>query len=201
MLRAQQFANLWIQPAAGDAGGALGAALAVHHIHYGKPRKVRASDAMHGSYCGPSFGQSDIEARLSALGAKFQVQGEAELIETCATALAEGKAIGWFHGRMEFGPRALGARSILGDARSPTMQRILNLKVKYRESFRPFAPAVLRERVSDYFELDTDSPLYASGRQCPPRSFTSDDGCRAAALRHRQAERRQINHPGDYTCR
>ena len=158
VLRAQQFANLWIQPAAGDAGGALGAALAVHHIHYGKPRKVRASDAMHGSYLGPSFGQSDIEARLSALGAKFQVQGEAELIETCATALAEGKAIGWFHGRMEFGPRALGARSILGDARSPTMQRILNLKVKYRESFRPFAPAVLRERVSDYFELYTDSP-------------------------------------------
>jgi carbamoyltransferase len=158
VLRDGQFDNIWIQPAAGDAGGALGAALAVHHIHLGQPRSADGNDRMRGSYLGPEFAQADIERRLSAAGAKFQVLGDAELYQAGAKALAEEKALGWFQGRMEFGPRALGGRSILGDARSPAMQSVLNLKVKYRESFRPFAPAVLREDVADWFELDGDSP-------------------------------------------
>lgn len=158
LLRDGQFDNIWIQPAAGDAGGALGAALAVHHIHHGQPRSADGSDKMRGSYLGPEFAQADIEQRLTAAGAKFQVLTDAELWQAGATALAQEKALGWFQGRMEFGPRALGGRSILGDARSPAMQSVLNLKVKYRESFRPFAPAVLREDVADWFELDGDSP-------------------------------------------
>ncbi|MCC7310019.1 MAG: carbamoyltransferase [Sulfuritalea sp.] len=158
LLRDGQFDNIWIQPAAGDAGGALGAALAVHHIHLGHSRSTDDSDRMRGSYLGPEFAQADIERRLSAAGAKFQVLGDADLYQAGATTLAQGKALGWFQGRMEFGPRALGGRSILGDARSPAMQSVLNLKVKYRESFRPFAPAVLREDVADWFELDGDSP-------------------------------------------
>ena len=158
VLRDGQFDNIWVQPAAGDAGGALGAALAVHHIHLGQPRSATGSDRMRGSYLGPEFAQADIERRLTAAGAKFQILGDAELYQAGAKALAEEKALGWFQGRMEFGPRALGGRSILGDARSPAMQSVLNLKVKYRESFRPFAPAVLREDVADWFELDGDSP-------------------------------------------
>ncbi len=158
VLRDGRFDGLWIQPAAGDAGGALGAALAVHHLHLGSARVPQAGDAMRGSYLGPGFSQSEIERRLAACGARFEVLAEAQVIDACAAALAEGKALGWFQGRMEFGPRALGARSILGDARSPTMQSILNLKIKFRESFRPFAPAVLREDLSDWFDLDVDSP-------------------------------------------
>jgi carbamoyltransferase len=158
VLRDGQFDDIWIQPAAGDAGGALGAALAVHHIHLGRSRAADGSDRMRGSYLGPEFAQADIERRLTAAGAKFQVLADAEFYQAGATALAEEKALGWFQGRMEFGPRALGGRSILGDARSPAMQSVLNLKVKYRESFRPFAPAVLREDVADWFELDGDSP-------------------------------------------
>jgi len=158
VLRDGKFDGLWIQPAAGDAGGALGAALAVHHIHLRQPRTATGRDKMHGSYLGPQFEQADIEQRLSAVGAKFTVLGDEDLFVVGAKALADGKALGWFQGRMEFGPRALGGRSILGDARSPTMQSVLNLKVKYRESFRPFAPAVLRENVADWFELDGDSP-------------------------------------------
>ena len=158
LLRDGQFDNIWIQPAAGDAGGALGAALAVHHIHLGQSRSADGSDRMRGSYLGPEFAQADIERRLTAAGAKFQVLADAELYQAGGTVLAEEKALGWFQGRMEFGPRALGGRSILGDARSPAMQSVLNLKVKYRESFRPFAPAVLREDVADWFELDGDSP-------------------------------------------
>lgn len=158
VLRDGQFDNIWIQPAAGDAGGALGAALAIHHIHLNQGRVVDGSDKMQGSYLGPCFEQQDIERRLKAVGAKFSVLSDAELFETSAKALAEGKALGWFQGRMEFGPRALGGRSVLGDARSPTMQSVLNLKVKYRESFRPFAPSVLREHVTEWFELDGDSP-------------------------------------------
>ncbi|MEJ6008140.1 carbamoyltransferase [Paucibacter sp. AS339] len=153
-----QFDSVWIQPAAGDAGGALGAALAVHHIHLGQARTSFGKDSMQGSYLGPAFQQSDIESRLTAIGAKFSVMKDDELFELSAAALAEGQALGWFQGRMEFGPRALGARSVLGDARSPTMQSVLNLKVKYRESFRPFAPSVLRDDVADWFELDGDSP-------------------------------------------
>jgi carbamoyltransferase len=158
VLRDGQFDNIWIQPAAGDAGGALGAALAIHHIHLSKPRTADGQDKMRGSYLGPAFEQADIEHRLTAAGAKFTVLTDAELFTTSANALAEGKALGWFQGRMEFGPRALGGRSVLGDARSPSMQSVLNLKVKYRESFRPFAPSVLREHVADWFELDSDSP-------------------------------------------
>ncbi len=158
VLRDGQFDGFWIQPAAGDAGGAIGAALAVHHIHLGSSRTVHAQDAMRGAFLGPAFSQEDVERRLSAAGARFTVLDETTLIRTCASAIAEGKALGWFQGRMEFGPRALGGRSILGDARSPTMQSLLNLKVKFRESFRPFAPSVLREDVADWFELDVDSP-------------------------------------------
>ena len=158
VLRDGSFDGLWIQPASGDAGGALGAALAIHHIHLDQPRVATGKDRMRGSYLGPSFDQKDIESRLTAVGAKFIVLDDCALFETCATALAEGKALGWFQGRMEFGPRALGGRSILGDARSSAMQSLLNLKVKYRESFRPFAPSVLREDVTVWFELDCDSP-------------------------------------------
>lgn len=160
VLRDGQFRGLWMQPAAGDAGGALGAALAAYHLHHGLPRVKTGEgrDAMRGSYLGPSFFQAEIEQRLRQVGARFQILDDEALIDACATALAEEKAIGWFQGRMEFGPRALGGRSILGDARSPTMQSVLNLKVKYRESFRPFAPSVLREEVADWFELDSDSP-------------------------------------------
>jgi carbamoyltransferase len=159
ILRAGCFENIWIQPASGDAGGALGAALSAYHQFQDKPRvRPAAGDSMSGSYLGPSFSQAEIEKTLTAAGAAFKVLEEREMIDECARALAEGKALGWFQGRMEFGPRALGARSILGDARSPEMQSILNLKVKYRESFRPFAPSVLREDVANWFELDTDSP-------------------------------------------
>lgn len=153
------FKNIWIQPAAGDAGGALGAALAAYHLHMGGGRTVSGSgDAMKGSYLGPSFSNEDIKRRLTSMGAVFTVLTDDELILTSAEALSEGKALGWFQGRMEFGPRALGARSILGDARSPTMQSVLNLKIKYRESFRPFAPSVLSEDTHRWFDLETDSP-------------------------------------------
>ena len=159
VLRDGAFKNIWIQPAAGDAGGALGAALTAHHLFQGQPRKVEPSrDAMAGSYLGPAFSQTQIETELREAGARFETLGEAELISAVAQALADGKAVGWFQGRMEFGPRALGGRSILGDPRSPEMQKTLNLKVKYRESFRPFAPSVLRKVVADWFDLDCDSP-------------------------------------------
>jgi len=157
VLRDSKFEQIYIQPAAGDAGGALGAALAGYYMQLGRERYVNG-DGMHGAYLGPTFAQEEIEARLRSCGATFQLMDDRGLIDACVHDLAEGKALGWFQGRMEFGPRALGNRSILGDARSPTMQRALNLKVKYRESFRPFAPSVLRERVRDWFELDCDSP-------------------------------------------
>jgi carbamoyltransferase len=159
ILRDGSFERIWIQPAAGDAGGALGAALAACHLYKAQPRRVNeCGDRMKGSYLGPVFLQPDIESRLTAAGAVYSVLDDRELIGQSAEALEAGKALGWFQGRMEFGPRALGARSILGDARSPAMQSILNLKVKYRESFRPFAPSVLREDVAEWFELDADSP-------------------------------------------
>ena len=159
VLRDAAFDAVWIQPAAGDAGGALGAALCAYHLFEGRDRTASGTgDAMKGSYLGPEYAQDEIERRLEAAGARFTVLDDHALLAACAGALADGKALGWFQGRMEFGPRALGARSILGDARSPTMQSVLNLKVKYRESFRPFAPAVLREDVAEWFELDGDSP-------------------------------------------
>ncbi len=159
ILRDGAFEQIWIQPASGDAGGALGAALSAYHGLLNQPRTVSAGkDSMRGSYLGPSYSQADIEAGLTAAGARFETLTDERLISQCAQDLADGRALGWFQGRMEFGPRALGGRSILGDARSPTMQKTLNLKVKYRESFRPFAPSVLREDVADWFELDGDSP-------------------------------------------
>jgi carbamoyltransferase len=159
ILRDGKWKNLWIQPASGDAGGALGAALAGYHLFKGGARTANGkTDTMQGAYLGPEFAQDDIEKRLTAAGAKFEVLGESALVERAAADLADGLALGWFQGRMEFGPRALGGRSILGDARSPAMQKTLNLRVKYRESFRPFAPSVLREDVADWFELDGDSP-------------------------------------------
>jgi carbamoyltransferase len=155
-----QFERIWVQPAAGDAGGALGAALAAYYLHLKNPRQPASGlDAMQGSYLGPAFAQSDIERRLAGAGARFDVHsGDAEIFDRTVDSLVEGNAVGWFQGRMEFGPRALGARSILGDPRNPAMQKTLNLKIKYRESFRPFAPSVLREDMADYFELDEDSP-------------------------------------------
>jgi carbamoyltransferase len=158
VLRDGAFERIWIQPAAGDAGGALGAALAAYHLHCEQDRTVRSGDAMHGSYLGPAFSQTACETELSALGAKFEALDDDALIERVADALAAGKAVGWFQGRMEFGPRALGNRSILGDPRAPDMQKTLNLKVKFRESFRPFAPSVLREDLPDWFTMDSDSP-------------------------------------------
>jgi carbamoyltransferase len=160
LLREGKFDNIWIQPAAGDAGGALGAALAAYHLHLDRPRVVeKTPDAMSGSYLGPEFTRTEIEKGLNNSGAKFNwIERDADLIKKVTVALVDGKAVGWMQGRMEFGPRALGNRSILGDPRSPTMQKLLNLKVKFRESFRPFAPSVLREHVSEWFEMDCDSP-------------------------------------------
>ena len=158
ILRDKAFKDIWIQPASGDAGGALGGALAVWHKELNNPRVVNPNDAMQGSYLGPAYEQDFIENELSTCGAKFESVSEDDMIEQTAQALADGKAVGWFQGRMEFGPRALGGRSILGDPRSEKMQKTLNLKVKYRESFRPFAPSVLREDVSEWFEADYDSP-------------------------------------------
>ncbi|MBW7850035.1 MAG: carbamoyltransferase [Rhodospirillales bacterium] len=159
VLRDGRFADIWIQPAAGDAGGALGAALIGYH-QYGRGARTPdgRSDAMSGAYLGPAFGQPEIERRLRAVGAHFDVAGDDAITEATASALAAGKVVGWVQGRMEFGPRALGARSILADPRSPAMQRVLNEKIKQRENFRPFAPAVLREDLADWFELDVDSP-------------------------------------------
>ena len=159
VLRDGRFERLWIQPAAGDAGGALGAALAAYYLHCNAARTpLNAMDAMQGCYLGPGFAQAEIEQRLAAVGARFETMAEPQLLDATTEALIAENAVGWFQGRMEFGPRALGARSILGDARSPTMQKTLNLKVKYRESFRPFAPSVLCEDAADWFDLADDSP-------------------------------------------
>ena len=157
ILKEKIFDNIWIQPAAGDAGGSLGAALALWHIDQNNPRTINPKDDMQGSYLGPEYKQNEIEKELDEIGAVYQVKDEKDLIECTAEDLSKGEAIGWFQGRMEFGPRALGGRSILGDPRSEGMQKNLNLKVKYRESFRPFAPSVLKEDLSDWFEMNNDS--------------------------------------------
>jgi len=179
VLRDGRFRRLWIQPAAGDAGGALGAALCAYHLYRGQPRELGGEqDLMRGAFLGPEYGQAEIEAQLTRAGGRFSVLGEGDLVEATADALAEGKAVGWFQGRMEYGPRALGARSILGDPRSPSMQSVLNLKVKYRESFRPFAPSVLREDLEDWFDLDADSPymlLVADVAKQHRREMTADE--------------------------
>lgn len=159
LLREGPFSKIWIQPAAGDAGGAIGCALAFWHQHLNKPRSTPVGDAMQGAYLGPAFRAEEIRSFLDGLGVPFHYfEKEEELLSAVADELSAEKVAGWFQGRMEFGPRSLGARSIIGDARSPKMQSVMNLKIKYRESFRPFAPAVLREKVAQYFELDADSP-------------------------------------------
>ncbi|MEP7353856.1 MAG: carbamoyltransferase, partial [Acidobacteriota bacterium] len=201
ILRDGRFDGLWIQPAAGDAGGALGAALAAYHMFKGQPRTTKTStarstakpgfqsddarasvqepcDSMQGTYLGPEFSQIEIERRLRSVGACFTSLTEDEMIQTAANALEAQQAVGWFQGRMEFGPRALGGRSILGDARSPKMQSVLNLKVKYRESFRPFAPSVLKEHVGEWFELEGDSPymlLVAGVDESRRRAMTQEE--------------------------
>jgi len=159
ILRDGPFENIWIQPAAGDAGGALGVATLIWHRHCNQPRTVTPGrDSMKGAYLGPSYTDAEIQTFLDRVGAGFERVERPELFTRVATMLADEKVVGWFNGRLEFGPRALGSRSILGDPRSVRMQEQMNLKIKFRESFRPFAPSVLRERVSDYFELNCDSP-------------------------------------------
>ncbi len=159
ILKDKVFKNIWIQPAAGDAGGALGAALGIWHLEKKKDRKIiNNKDSMMGAYLGPEYSQEEIEQSLRQSGANFETYNKTEIIEKTTTSLKEGKAIGWFQGRMEFGPRALGSRSIIADARSTTMQKNLNLKVKYRESFRPFAPSIISEDLSEWFDLKIDSP-------------------------------------------
>ena len=158
ILKSNIFENIWVQPAAGDAGGSLGAALAFWYTEKNNPRKINPSDSMNGSYLGPEYAQDQIEEDLTKLGAVYKAVSEDELIDKTAEDLSKGKAVGWFQGRMEFGPRALGARSILGDPRSPSMQKNLNLKVKNRESFRPFAPSILKEDVSEWFDIKSESP-------------------------------------------
>jgi carbamoyltransferase len=158
ILRDGPFKRIWIQPAAGDAGGALGAAQLVWHRFLGKERRVNSSDSMRGAYLGPSFSEAEIEAFLKSAGARYERLDREPLSQRVAALLADEKVVGWFNGRMEFGPRSLGSRSILGDARSPKMQAQMNIKIKFREGFRPFAPSVLKERCADYFELDAESP-------------------------------------------
>ena len=178
ILRSGKFKNIWIQPAAGDAGGSLGAAIGLWHIELKKNRTINSKDNMNGSYLGPEYSNSEIEKQLKEAGANFEILDDQQLIEKTVLELCGGKAVGWFQGRMEFGPRALGCRSILGDARSTTMQKNLNLKVKYRESFRPFAPSVIREDLSDWFEMDCDSPymLFVSDVATNKRrSMTKDE--------------------------
>ena len=179
ILRNGPFEKVWIQPAAGDAGGALGVAQLIWHRQFrGQRVVVPGKDAMQGSYLGPAFSAEEIETSLASMGAKMRLLPRAELTVEIARHLADGKIVGWLNGRMEFGPRSLGARSILGDPRSAKMQADMNIKIKFRESFRPFAPSVLRERVSDYFELDTDSPymlLVAPVKECRRIPVTSDE--------------------------
>lgn len=179
VLRDGKFDNIWVQPAAGDSGGALGAALTIYHLYADRPRTVaNTPDGMVGSYLGPEFDDGETQTRLKAAGARYATLPRDRLLDRTAQALADGKAVGWFQGRMEFGPRALGNRSILADPRDPHMQKKLNLKVKYRESFRPFAPSVLREHVSDWFAIDVDSPymlMVAPVRERHRREMTSEE--------------------------
>jgi len=179
VLRDGKFENIWVQPAAGDSGGALGAALTIYHLYADRPRTVaNTPDGMAGSYLGPEFDDGETQTRLEAAGARYAILPRDQLLERTAHALAHGKAVGWFQGRMEFGPRALGNRSILADPRDPQMQKKLNLKVKYRESFRPFAPSVLREHVSEWFDIEVDSPymlMVAPVHERHRREMTSEE--------------------------
>jgi carbamoyltransferase len=180
IIREKIFENIWIQPAAGDAGGALGAALSAWHLHHNKERILSIQgDNMKGAYLGPEFSDAEIEAELETVGAVYKKLSEIDLINDVVSALVEEKAIGWMQGRMEFGPRALGARSIIANPKSPEMQKLLNLKIKFRESFRPFAPSILREDLEEWFELNTDSPymlLVAPIQRNKRRSMTTKEG-------------------------
>jgi carbamoyltransferase len=205
ILRDKSFEKIWVQPAAGDAGGALGVALSVWHKELNQPRKVNLTDSMQGSYLGPYYSQKLIEEELTRCEAVFQSVKTEEMLELAAQALADGKAVGWFQGRMEFGPRALGGRSILGDPRSETMQKTLNLKVKYRESFRPFAPSILREDVAEWFELDDDSPYMllvdnVKKDKCYPMSEKENDLFGIDKLNIKRSELPAITHV-DYSAR
>ena len=200
------FENIWVQPAAGDSGGALGAALVCHHMHLQNPRAVTlGQDSMSGTYLGPDFADQDAASRLQAIGAKFKILSPEERITRTAQALSEGQCIGWMNGRMEFGPRALGARSILADPRRPEMQKQLNLKVKFRESFRPFAPSVLIEHAQDYFDLDGESPymlftadVTKARRHKPETKSKSDSGL--ARLYAKRSDIPAVTHI-DYSAR
>ena len=172
------FERIWVQPAAGDAGGAVGAALAAHHMHFGATRKPPQPDGMQGSFLGPEFSTDEAQESLARLGAHLELRSDDDLLEEVADRLDDGLAIGWFQGRMEYGPRALGSRSIIADARRPDMQRTLNLRIKFRESFRPFAPAVLAEHAEDWFEFDGASPymLFTAPIREDKRVEVSDPG-------------------------
>ena len=178
ILKEKIFDNIWIQPAAGDAGGALGAALALWHKEFKKKRALPYEDKMQGSYLGPSFNENEIESELKDLNANFEKLTEDNLLKIAAEELSKEKTIGWFQGRMEFGPRALGARSIIADPRSEKMQKNLNMKVKFRESFRPFAPSIIKEDLSEWFNLNCDSPymlLVADVKDSIRREMTNEE--------------------------
>ena len=201
LLKEKIFKNIWIQPAAGDAGGSLGAALAFWHIDQNKERVISNTDDMQGSYLGPEYSQKEIEEKLNKMNANFEILDKENLITKTAEDLSKGYAIGWFQGRMEFGPRALGNRSIIGDPRSPTMQKNLNLKVKYRESFRPFAPSVLKNDASDWFELDVESPymlLVAKVKDNKQIKMTEDQ---KKIIWYRKVKFKKIRDSSSYPCR
>ena len=202
ILREGPFKGLWIQPSAGDSGGAIGAALTVWHQLEDKPRLHDGSkDTMQGQLFGPSYTNGEIEQFLRTKEAPYERLSDDVLFDRVAEQLADGKVAGWFQGRMEFGPRALGARSILGDARNPKMQSVMNLKIKFRESFRPFAPSVLRERVADYFALDTDSPYMLLVAPVVEKRRTHADEGTAIALGYRAFERSEVRYPGGHPRR
>ena len=201
VLREGPFKNIWIQPAAGDAGGAVGAAAVVWHGYGNQPRQSNGHDRMQGSYLGPSFNADQIRAELDAMGAVYTEMVDEELYPKAAQLLEEENVIGWFQGRMEFGPRALGGRSILGDPRSAKMQSVMNLKIKYRESFRPFAPSVLGERVADYFEQDSPSPYMLIVAPVREELRIPLDRGAEAAVRRRKAQSQTIRVAGNYACR
>ena len=198
LLREGPFKDIWIQPAAGDAGGALGAALSVWHEYLDNPRIVDAADSMAGSYLGPKFSAEEIQTYLDSVNADYKKLDDTELMPQLADVLAKENVVGWFQGRMEYGPRALGGRSIIGDPRSKAMQSVMNLKIKYRESFRPFAPSVLADRVSDYFDFDHCSPymlLVAPVTDQLRTPMTQEQG---KPFRHRKTERPAFRNTGDY---
>jgi carbamoyltransferase len=205
ILREGPFERLWIQPASGDAGGALGVAQLIWHRHLSSPRNVNSHDAMKGAYLGPEFSPDEIRAFLDRIGAPYRCLTPETLIEETADILASGAVVGWFQGRMEFGPRALGARSILGDPRNPAMQSQMNIKIKFREGFRPFAPSVLREKVGEWFELDADSPymlLVAPVQKDRRRATTTEEEGRwgIEKLKVQRSEIPAVTHV-DYSAR